>query len=202
MVGEGQNVGVAFAKRWNRESENVEPKKKILAEAAGLHSRWKIDVGKGDQTRFDAQSFRPAQPLKRALLQNTQQFALCSRRKRRHFIEDDAAVAAKLKAAEFALHRAGKRAALVTEKFAFDKLRRKAGAIDFQEWRVAPGAKFMYQPREVVLAAAAFPGDQESGWGDGDFFGQFKKTKRSRVGGGLPGKVYPHWCVRVTFGPP
>src|SRR5258708_30948289 len=101
-------------------------------------------------------------------------------------MEYDGAVTAELEAAELAFDRAGKSAAFVAEEFAFNELRRKAGAIDFQERRVAARAEFMNQARDVVLAAAAFTGDQESGWGDRDFLCEFKEAERCRIGGGPP----------------
>src|SRR5438552_2966636 len=115
MIGERQDIGAALAQRWNRESENVEPEIKILAEAAGLHGGGKIDVGEGDQASFDAQGFRATEAFKRALLQNAQELALRSGRECRDLIEKDGAVAAELETAELALHRAGKGTALVAE---------------------------------------------------------------------------------------
>src|SRR5260370_13400079 len=166
MIGERQDIGAALAERRNCEHKNVEPEKKIFAEATCRQRSGKIDVGEGDKARFDAQGFRAAEAFERALLQNAQEFALRPRRERGDFIENDAAVAAELEAAEFALDRAGKSAALVAEEFAFDQLGRKAGAIDFQQRRIASRAAFTDQAREVILPAAAFPGDQERGWSD------------------------------------
>src|SRR5207302_3866183 len=178
MIGERQDIGAALAQRWNRESENVEPEIKILAEAAGLHGGGKIDVGEGDQASFDAQGFRAAEAFERALLQNAEELALRCRRERGDFIENDAAVAAELEAAELALDRAGKGAAFVAEEFAFDELRRKTGTIDFQERRVTSRTEFMNQPGEMVLTGAAFTGDQKSGGRDPASIGQFKKITR------------------------
>src|SRR5438552_739237 len=67
-------------------------------------------------------------------------------------------------------------AALMAEELAFDKLRRKAGAIDFQERSVAAWTKFMDQARKVILAAAALARDQERSGSDRDFLREFKKT--------------------------
>src|SRR6266849_8037235 len=183
MIGERQNIGATLAERRNSELENIQPEIKILAESAGLHGGGKINVGERDEARFDAQGFRAAEPFERALLQNAQELALRSGRERSDFIENDGAAAAELEASEFALDRAGKSAAFVAKEFAFDKLRRKAGAVDFQEWRVAARAEFMNQAREVVLTATAFTGDQQSGGSDRDFPGEFKKTERCGIGG-------------------
>src|SRR5712664_1020209 len=181
MIGKRQYIGAAFAEWRNHESENVEPEIKIFAEAAGFHSGRKINVGEGDKARFDAQGFRAAEAFKRALLQNAQELALRSRRKRGDFIENDGAVAAELETAELALDRAGKSAALVAEEFAFDQLRRKAGAINFQERRIAARAELMNQAREVVLTGATFTGDQESCRSDRDFRSEFKETERCGI---------------------
>ena len=96
--------------------------------------------------------------------------------KRGDFIENNGAIAAHFEAAKFALHRARESAALMAKELAFDKLRRKAGAIDFQERSVAAWTKFMDQARKVILAAAALARDQERSGSDRDFLREFKKT--------------------------
>ena len=65
--------------------------------------------------------------------------------KRRDFVENNRAAAAQLEAAQLALHGAGEGAAFVAEKFALHQLRRQAGTINFQEWRVAARAEFVYR---------------------------------------------------------
>ena len=174
MFGEGQDICSALAKWRNGEGENVQPEIKIFAKAAGLHRRGKIHIRESNQARFDAQGFCPAQSFKRALLQNPKQFSLRSGRKRGDFIKNDGAVTAEFEAAKLALHRAGKSAAFVAEEFALDKLRRKTGAINFQERCVAARPEFMNQPREVILTAAAFAGNQERGGSACDFLREFK----------------------------
>src|SRR5260370_29487418 len=177
MIGERQNIGAALTKRRNLKGKNVQPEKKIFAKAAGLHGGGKIDVGESDEASFDTQGFRASEAFERALLQNAQKFSLRSGRERGNFIENDGAVAAELETAEFALDRTGKSAAFVPEEFAFDQLGRKAGAVDFQERRVASRSELMNQAREVVLARAAFTSDEESSWSDRDFLGEFKKLE-------------------------
>ena len=61
-------------------------------------------------------------------------------------------------------------------EYHIDKLRRKAGAIDFQERSVAAWTKFMNQACKVILAAAALARDQERSGSDRDFLREFKKT--------------------------
>src|SRR5260370_11446072 len=60
MTGEREDVGASFAKRRNREIENVQPKVEILAKGARFHRSGKVHIGESDQARFDAQGFRAA----------------------------------------------------------------------------------------------------------------------------------------------
>src|ERR1700730_1442703 len=133
VFGEKQNISAALAERRNREHQDIQPKKKILAETAGLDGSGKIHVGEGDEARFDMQRLGSTEAFERALLQDAQQLALRSSGKGGDFIENNRAAAAELEAAEFALDGAGESAALVAEKFAFDEIWRKAGAIDLQK---------------------------------------------------------------------
>jgi hypothetical protein len=158
VLGEKQNVSAALAERRNREHQDIQPEKKILAEAAGLDGSGKIHVGEGDEARFDMQRFGATEAFERALLQNAQQFALRSGGKGGDFVENNRAAAAKFEAAELALDRAGESAALVTEEFALHEIWRKTGAIDLQKGCIAAGTEFVDEAREMVFASATFAG--------------------------------------------
>src|SRR2546429_6331883 len=69
----------------------------------------------------------------------------------------------------------------MSEKLAFDELRRQTGAVDFQIRRVPARAKLMNQPREVVLPGAAFPGDEKRRRRHRHFFGKLQQARRGRV---------------------
>src|ERR1700675_990968 len=125
--------------------------------------------------------FRAAEPLESAFLQNAQQLALRAGRKRRDFVENDRARSAELEAAELALDCARECAEFMAEEFAFHQVWRKAGAIDFQEGRVAPGAEFMNEASEVIFACAAFTADEKCRCGGGDLLREFEKTLRGGV---------------------
>jgi hypothetical protein len=160
VIGEKHDISAALAERRNREHQDIQPKKKILAEAAGLDGSGEIHIGEGDQARFDAQSLGPAEAFERALLQDAKEFTLRSGGKGGDFVENNGATAAKLEAAKFTLDSAGESAALVAEEFALHEVWRKAGAINLQKWRIAARAEFVHEAREVVFARAAFAGDQ------------------------------------------
>ena len=137
------NVRAALAQRRNEDSKNVQAEIKVFAEMAGLYGGGKIDVGEGDETGGDMQSFGSTEPFEGPFLNDAEKFALGGGGKRSDFIEDDSAVAAQFQATELALFRAGKSAAFVAEEFAFDEFLREAGAIDFEKWSVTPRTKFM-----------------------------------------------------------
>src|ERR1051326_1593960 len=148
MGGKQRDIGAAIAQRWNRNGKHVHAKKKVFPKMAGAHRSGKINIGERDQARFDVQSFGASEAFESALLKHAEKLALRGGRKRGDFIEDDGASAAELEAAEFALDGSGESAALVTKEFAFDELRRQAGAIDFEEWRGASWAGFVGPPRQ------------------------------------------------------
>jgi hypothetical protein len=200
MVGEKQNIGAALAEWWNREHQDVQPELEILAEAAGFDGGGEIDVGESDEARFDAESFGAAEAFERALLQDAQEFALRSGRESGDFVEYNRAAAAELETAQFAFNGAGESAALVSEKFAFDEIGWQAGAVNLQEGRIAARAKFVHEPREVIFAGAAFAGDQQSGWRDGDFFSKFKEAESRGVLGDPRQSFRGHRCERPLSG--
>ncbi len=86
--------------------------------------------------------------------------------------------AAEFEAAQFALDGAGERAKFVAEEFAFHQLRRKAGAINFQERRVAARAKFVDEAGEMIFAGATFAADEQRRRSGGHFLRQFEKPQR------------------------
>src|SRR5258708_26452933 len=189
-----QDIGAALEQRWKHKRKNIQAEIEVLAEAARFHGGGEIDVGESDEARLDAQRLRAAEAFERAFLQNAQKFSLRSGRERGDLIKNDGAVAAELEAAELALNGASESTPLVAEEFAFDKLWRKAGAIDFQEGRVATGAQLVDQSSAMGLAGAALAGDQESGRRGGNLFGEFKETERGGILGGPRASACGHCC--------
>src|SRR6516165_2309361 len=132
MLGDRKNISAPVAQRRNRKRECVQAEVQIFSKTACLDSRRKVRVRQGYDARFDAQRFRAAQAFERPLLQNAEQLALRVGGKRRHLIENNRPVAAQFKTSELALDRAGKGPTLMSEKLAFEQLRRQTGAINFQ----------------------------------------------------------------------
>ena len=142
-----------------------------------------VGVCKRHDARVHAKRFGAAQALEAALFEHAQQFCLHARSKRRHFIENDRAALRHFEAARLARHGAGESAALVAKKLRFHQLRRKAGAIDFQERRVAAGAMVVDPAGQLIFARAAFPGNQKVGRCFGKFLRGFEDSQRGRLGG-------------------
>src|SRR5262249_10586015 len=149
---ERKNVFAAFAKRRNRNLQNVEAKKKIFAELACCDGGPEIDVCERDESSFDAKCFRSTEPLEGAFLQDAQQFCLRVGRESCDFVENDGARAAKFEAAQFTVDSSREGAAFVSEEFALDEIGRKGGTIYFQKRCVAARAEFVNKSREMVFA--------------------------------------------------
>src|SRR5258708_6380072 len=96
-------------------------------------------------------------------------------------MEEDGAAPAEREAAELARESAGEGSALVAEEFALDKLRGQTGAIDFQKGRIAAGTQLMDDARKIILARAAFAGDEGRRWRGGAFLRELEQTQRRPV---------------------
>ena len=122
-------------------------------------------------------------------------FACIAGSERRDFVEHDRAALGHLEPSRLARDGAGERSALVAEKFGFDELGGQAGAIDLQERRVAARAAFVNPARELILARAAFAGDQQRSRRLGKFFRDFEDAPRGRISRN-PGNVRgAHGCA-------
>ena len=79
------------------------------------------------------------------------------------FVQENGAAIRLLEPSDPAFVRAGERAALVAEQFAFEQLRRERCAMHHDKFRVVPPAQIMNRVRGQFLAGAAFAFDQNIG---------------------------------------
>ncbi len=140
--------------------EHIQAEEKIFAETAGGDGFREIGIRERHKARFHAERIRTAQALESALFEHAQEFGLHAGSERGDFVEDDRAALRHFEAARLARHGARERSALVAEKFGFDKFGRKAGAINFQKWRIATRTMLVNPARELIFSRAAFTGDQ------------------------------------------
>jgi len=197
MICERKNIFAAFAKRRNRDLQNVEAEKKIFSELASSDRGLEINVCECDEASFDAKRFRSTKALEGTLLQDAQQFCLRARRESGDFVEDDGAGAAELEAAEFAVNGSGEGAPFVAKEFAFDEIGRKRGAVDFEKRSVTARAEFVNKTREMVLARAGFAGNEKRCGRRRDFLRELEQAERSGSGGDR-GKPVGHEVIVAT----
>ncbi|KAK0330811.1 hypothetical protein LTR94_031359, partial [Friedmanniomyces endolithicus] len=109
----------------------------ILAEPAVRHHRVDILMRRAYDPRVDRDRLSPADPLDHPLLQETQQLDLQRQRYVADLVQEQGAAVGLFDLARRRLHRAGERALLMPEQFAFQQRLRDRGAIDRDERRVA-----------------------------------------------------------------
>src|SRR4029077_8744534 len=97
------------------------------------------------------------------------------------FIQDDCSTLGHLQPSQLACHCARERAALVAEQLGFHQFRRKAGAINFQEWSIVARTALMNPSRKLVFSSPAFTCDEERRRGIGKFFGEFEHMARGGI---------------------
>ncbi len=178
MRGECANVFAPRAQRRHFDHQHIEAEEKVFAEAACGHGALEIGVRERDQTRVHAQRIGAAKALEAALFEHAQQLGLNAGSERGDFIENDRAALREFEAAGLRRDGAGERAFLVSEEFRLDELGWKAGAIDFQKWRVMARPLLVNPARELIFARAAFAGDENSRSRASHFAGEIEHALR------------------------
>ena len=102
------------------------------------------------------------------LLRHAEQLGLQRRGHVGDFIQEDGAAVGHLEAANALRDRAGERALLVAEEFAFEQGLRDGGAVDLDQRAGRAGAPGVDDIGQHFLAHAALAGDQDAALGGGD----------------------------------
>ena len=110
----------------------------------------------------DAQFLRAADARERAVLQKPQQLGLQRPAHVGDLVQENRAAVGLLHAPGLLLERAGERAFLVAEQFAFEQRFRDRGAVDADVWRPAPLAQAVQRAGDQFLAGAAFAQNQRA----------------------------------------
>src|SRR5580765_1805392 len=87
MLGEQQDVGFSLPKRRQKDRENIEPIKQVLAKSAFGDLFLEIFVGSGDKSNVDLNGLGTAEPLEFALLDDAEQLDLGLRRQIADLVE-------------------------------------------------------------------------------------------------------------------
>src|SRR5262249_27899517 len=123
----------------------------IAAESAFRDLALKIPMRRGNHPDIDLSGVRGSDPLERPLLQYTQQLCLQLRREIADLVEEQRAPMRQLETALAQRHRAGERAAFVTEQLALDECRRQCCAVHDDEHRRPSLASTMDRPCKQLL---------------------------------------------------
>ena len=112
---ETRNILGSIAQGWQRNRKDAEAIIQVRAKMTVLDGGLEIVVGRGDDTHVDSSWLRGSHALELAFLQHPQQLGLHVCRQIADFIEKERSSVCHLEAALSYRHRAGERAALVTE---------------------------------------------------------------------------------------
>ena len=121
MLHQHGNVLGAFDKPGHADFDAVQAVEKIFAESAGQHFRAQVAVGGGDQAHIHFSYFRRSDALNFAVLDHAQKLGLHLRRRFADFIEKHGSAIGIFEQAGARFGGAGKRAANVAEKLAFEQ---------------------------------------------------------------------------------
>src|SRR5262249_9549018 len=121
-LAERQNIGWTFAKRRQRDVEDLKAIIQILAKIPARHRLTKIAVGRRQHPDVRGELARPAQPLELPLLQDPQKLRRRLGAHLTYFIEKQASSAGQLDLSGFRLLCSRERSPLVPEELGFEQL--------------------------------------------------------------------------------
>ena len=157
---EQRHVLAAFAQRRQAQPHHVEPMQQIRAEAPVGNQRFQRLVRGRDHAHVHADQFAPADAEEFAFCQHAQQARLQRRRHVADLVEEQRSTIGLFEAPDMALGRAGERAGLVAEQFAFQQFRRNRRGVERDERLVRARRFAVERARDQFLAGAGFAGDE------------------------------------------
>ena len=137
--GELPDLLLPLAQRRQPHLDDVEPIVEILAEAACLHLRGEIPVGRSEHADVDARGARIADAPDLALLQHAEQRGLDGRRKLADLVEQQRPAVRLLEETALRRARVGERSLGVAEELALDQRRGNGTAVDRHERALGAG---------------------------------------------------------------
>ncbi len=160
VVDQQRNVFLMIPQRRQMDVKHIQPEIQILAQLSLPHGMFRILV-RGRQHPHIHGRFRFApQTPHFAIFQYAQQLGLRRRGHFADFIEQQRPAVGQLEAPDAALRRAGKRAALVSENFAFHQRFGNRRAIDGDERSRRARRKLMNRARDNLFPRSRLAGDQ------------------------------------------
>ena len=150
----------ALAQRRHRDLEDVDPVEQILAELLVRDHRRQVLVRRRDDPHVDLDRLGAADRRERALLQHAQELDLQRGGHVADLVEEERAAVGDLEQARLILHRAGERAADVTEQRALEQVVVERGAVLHDERLLRARPVIVDRARDQLLAGAALAVDE------------------------------------------
>jgi hypothetical protein len=150
------------------DADHVQAEEEILAERSVADGHLEIAVRRSEDADVDPDIMATAEPSELAVLQHLQQLGLQRRQHFADFVQEHRAVVRELELARFVLDRAREGAPFEAEEFGLEQLRWQRGAVDLDEWLVAPRRCGMDRPGDELLARSALATDEDGDVGVGD----------------------------------
>ena len=160
VVGEDRDVGRPIAQRRHIELHDLESEEEVAAERARAHGLLERPVGRGDDAHVGLDRRVAADALERMAFQHAEELRLRRERHLADLVEEDRPLVGRLELADHPLGRAGERALLVAEEFAFQERLGECRAVDADERSVAARAGRVDRPGDEFLADAALAANE------------------------------------------
>lgn len=156
VLGEGVNIGGAFAERRDFDGERPEPEIEVGAEATFLNLTAEVPVGGRDDADVGFQGLLASEALEAFFLNDAEELGLQAGIEFADLIEEQRAAAGAFEDAVAAGNGAGEGAAFVTEELAFDESGREGGAVDREERPAGAAAVDVDAAGDGLLGDSAF----------------------------------------------
>ena len=161
--GDQHGVMVAFPQRRDADHGHREPLVEVLPELARPRRGLEVAAGRGDHLDVDATLRGRTDPSDGLLLDHLQELRLERGGDVPDLVEQDGAAVRRLEQARPRRLGVGERALLVAEELRLDQVLGQRGAVHLDEGSLAPSSAGVQRARDVSLAAARFPEQEDGG---------------------------------------
>ena len=169
MVGQGEDVVLAFAQWRRRDLEDVYTVVEVFSESASAALLCQVAVGRSDQSDIDPDGFVAAHRAKLSFLQDTEQLDLHRQGNFPDFIKKNSSTVGQLEQPFLVGYGPGKGASDMAEKLTLQQGFRQCRAVLGDERPIFQGPVVMDDLGDEFLAGTCFSLNQHGGW-DVDYF--------------------------------
>ena len=156
-----EDIAAVSAQGRSAQHADIEAIPQVFTEAALPDHGDEIPVGGGNDPDIQRHGARASYPADLALIQHAQHAGLKGKRKIADFIQKDGAAVGAFKVTGMGAVCSGKRAPLVSEQLAVDKLFIDCAAVDLDKGTSGARGKFAYRVGHKFLPCAGFSQDED-----------------------------------------